>query len=248
MSKVNDANVYTAERILAKRKLRGVTQYYIKWKGYSIKESTWEPTENIFDRGLIEAFETSRKYKSSAPLATTLNSSGASTNSSLQESQSSSSTAAVGPVKRGRGRPRKSYSQQRQEQVLRQQQIEQQQHKTHPSTTTIDATSSSASSSSTITSAASTVAATKSHHKNININNMKTTSEVSGGAVAQQFNTKPQLIVFNPQGCQANQAVIEEIVYEPELTKEPILVTDVTSQDLTVTISECKTPEGFFRT
>lgn len=54
---MSDSNVYTAERILAKRVHNGVTQYFIKWKGYSRRESTWEPVENILDPGLLTAFE-----------------------------------------------------------------------------------------------------------------------------------------------------------------------------------------------
>lgn len=49
--------IYTAERILAKRTKDGVTQYCIKWKGYKYQDNTWEPVENILDRGLLTAFE-----------------------------------------------------------------------------------------------------------------------------------------------------------------------------------------------
>lgn len=54
---MSDSNVYTAERILAKRTKDGVTQYFIKWKGYKYQDNTWEPVENILDRGLLTAFE-----------------------------------------------------------------------------------------------------------------------------------------------------------------------------------------------
>lgn len=187
---MSDSNVYTAERILAKRKHNGITQYFIKWKGYSLKESTWEPAENILDRGLLTAFESSRNNKSSSSSSAILNSSGTSSNSTSSNNESHSTTS----TKRGRGRPRKSYTQQRQEQVRLQRHIEQQQQKTQ----------------------------------------------------LRQVDKK-QLVVFNPVGSHS-LPVVEEIVYEPELTKDPILVTDVTTKDLTVTISECKTPEGFFRT
>ena len=55
-----------------------------------------------------------------------------------------------------------------------------------------------------------------------------------------------KLVVFNP----VNEPTVntdEELVYRAELPREPILVTDVTDHDLTVTISECPTSEGFFR-
>lgn len=201
---MSDSNVYAAERIIAKRKNHGVTQYLLKWKGYSLKDSTWEPAENILDRSLLTAFEkTSKKSKSSSSSSNptssaVLNSSGTSINSSSHESRSSAAS------RKGRGRPRKSYTQQRQEQLRLQRHIEQQQiQKTRPTTETA-------------------VAATIRGDK------------------------KPEL-VFNPQGFQSERFVYEEIVYTPELTKETIIVTDVTSDNLTVTISECKTPDGFFK-
>ncbi|RZF42601.1 hypothetical protein LSTR_LSTR001396 [Laodelphax striatellus] len=50
--------VYAAERIMKKRhrKGRGV-EYFVKWKGWSTKHSTWEPEENILDGRLIDIFE-----------------------------------------------------------------------------------------------------------------------------------------------------------------------------------------------
>jgi hypothetical protein len=128
---MSDSDVYTAERIHSKRKRNGVTQYLIKWKGYSLKKSTWEPEENIIDRNLITDFENRKASRLSS----------------------------------------------------------------------------------------------KATHKS----------------------KRAQLIVLNPQGSQAEEAVLENIVFEPVLTKESIIVTDVTLDDFTVTISECKTPEGFFR-
>lgn len=61
---MSDSNVYTAERILNKRTVNGVTQYFIKWKGYSSKDNTWEPVENILDRGLLTAFERNERKQS----------------------------------------------------------------------------------------------------------------------------------------------------------------------------------------
>lgn len=54
---MSDSNVYTAEKILKKRIRNGVTQYFIKWKGYSTRDNTWEPQENILDSSLLESFE-----------------------------------------------------------------------------------------------------------------------------------------------------------------------------------------------
>ncbi|KAL3269482.1 hypothetical protein HHI36_008550 [Cryptolaemus montrouzieri] len=51
--------VYAAEKIMKKRVRKGVTEYYVKWKGWSPKHNTWEPEENILDQRLIELFERS---------------------------------------------------------------------------------------------------------------------------------------------------------------------------------------------
>lgn len=63
--------------------------------------------------------------------------------------------------------------------------------------------------------------------------------------IQKQQQRQQQLAVFNPIGTHS-LPVVEEVIYEPELTKEPIMVTDVTAKDITVTISECKTPGNFF--
>ncbi|KAK9504714.1 hypothetical protein O3M35_010983 [Rhynocoris fuscipes] len=49
--------VYAAERIMKKRLRKGRVEYYVKWKGWSQKHSTWEPEENILDGRLIDIFE-----------------------------------------------------------------------------------------------------------------------------------------------------------------------------------------------
>jgi len=49
--------VFAAERISKKRLRKGKTEYLVKWKGWGPKYSTWEPEENILDVRLIEAFD-----------------------------------------------------------------------------------------------------------------------------------------------------------------------------------------------
>ncbi|XP_025602889.1 polycomb group protein Pc isoform X2 [Athalia rosae] len=53
--------VYAAERIMKKRVRRGKVEYFVKWKGWSQRHSTWEPEENILDVRLIELFEESQR-------------------------------------------------------------------------------------------------------------------------------------------------------------------------------------------
>lgn len=51
-------NVYSVEKILDKRKIKGVTKYLIKWKGYSETDSTWEPLHHLtFIREMVDEFE-----------------------------------------------------------------------------------------------------------------------------------------------------------------------------------------------
>ncbi|KAM8824794.1 chromobox protein homolog 8-like [Synchiropus picturatus] len=50
-------SVFAAESILKRRIRRGRWEYLVKWKGWSLKYSTWEPEENILDQRLIAAFE-----------------------------------------------------------------------------------------------------------------------------------------------------------------------------------------------
>lgn len=38
---------YEVEEILQCKKLRGKTHYLVKWKGYQLEESTWEPLQNL---------------------------------------------------------------------------------------------------------------------------------------------------------------------------------------------------------
>ncbi|KAG7315445.1 hypothetical protein KOW79_021533 [Hemibagrus wyckioides] len=49
--------VFAAEAILKRRVRKGNIEYLVKWKGWALKHSTWEPEENILDDRLITAFE-----------------------------------------------------------------------------------------------------------------------------------------------------------------------------------------------
>ncbi|XP_056125648.1 chromobox protein homolog 6a isoform X2 [Rhinichthys klamathensis goyatoka] len=49
--------VFAAESILKSRVRKGRIEYLVKWKGWALKHSTWEPEENILDDRLIAAFE-----------------------------------------------------------------------------------------------------------------------------------------------------------------------------------------------
>ena len=44
---IKNDDVYRVEKVLRKRKRRGMTGYFVKWKGYSDKINSWVPERDI---------------------------------------------------------------------------------------------------------------------------------------------------------------------------------------------------------
>lgn len=57
---------YSVERIEKKRIINGITEYYLKWKGYPRSENTWEPVDHLYCTDLIAEFERSWMKRSKA--------------------------------------------------------------------------------------------------------------------------------------------------------------------------------------
>lgn len=43
----SDEDMYTVEKILDKRTKNGKHEYLVKWVGWDIRDSTWEPESNL---------------------------------------------------------------------------------------------------------------------------------------------------------------------------------------------------------
>ncbi|XP_072029453.1 uncharacterized protein [Amphiura filiformis] len=66
---LQEPDVFAAEEIKQKRIRKGKLEYLIKWKGWSNKHNTWEPEENVLDERLLRFFEERLKQEAAQNLS-----------------------------------------------------------------------------------------------------------------------------------------------------------------------------------
>ena len=63
---MSEGELYNIERILDRRKVKGKYEYKIKWEGYPMNQSTWEPLENLETaKLLVEEYDKTHPFKDS---------------------------------------------------------------------------------------------------------------------------------------------------------------------------------------
>lgn len=55
-----EEDAYEVETIVTERKRKGTIEYYVKWKGYSSEENTWEPEDNLNCPEILAAYKANK--------------------------------------------------------------------------------------------------------------------------------------------------------------------------------------------
>ena len=62
---MTEDNLYNIEKILKRRKSKNRLEYKIKWEGYPLSQSTWEPLENLVSAiEYVEEYDKNHPFKS----------------------------------------------------------------------------------------------------------------------------------------------------------------------------------------
>jgi hypothetical protein len=90
------------EKVLGKRVVGGVTEYYLSWRGFGPEDNTWEPAENLEHcRELIEEYERDQlpKGDKTEERNSTINNGNGNTNVKRQPTPSTATPAATATEK-----------------------------------------------------------------------------------------------------------------------------------------------------
>ncbi|KAL4486881.1 hypothetical protein ABPG72_009645 [Tetrahymena utriculariae] len=65
--------VYEVEKIIGHRNKGNQIEYHIQWKGYSLKQATYEPAKNILDKNMLKKYQQKHQLTNEKPSTTPAN-------------------------------------------------------------------------------------------------------------------------------------------------------------------------------
>ncbi|KAH7642287.1 uncharacterized protein LOC124491474 [Dermatophagoides farinae] len=244
--------VFAAECILKKRTRKNRVEYLVKWRGWSQKYNTWEPTENILDHRLIDSFnkaqkrranKANRRGKSSSTTSTAneTNPSSASAETNHKNSQDGSSRKSS-TAKETTYNKRKSLSDKSSTQAKV---SKLKSDRTIDNSDQVDSTDADYDDSNS---------GETSFDKQDN-NNKNEISKQQPTKIIKENDDEPPECPNQTNNVKEQQVPKSNfsIGPPPEFWRrqnkivDHIMVTDVTENDCTITVRECRTPQGFFK-
>lgn len=236
LSSVGD-RVYAAECILKQRSKKGKTEYLVKWKDYSPRHNTWEPEENILDERLIQAFEQAQNegYNSSSGHH---HHQQTSSNSHLHHHHDHHSNSHKDKKEDKEKREEKGKREEKEKEVSKQ-------------SSRVTSNSMATAALSTPVNTATTGNSTSVSSSIGGVDNNK--SEKGQDKKIEEKEKYKRKLSYDNSDHVSSEKTVRNCSPPPDFWKkqnklvDQILITDVTANDMTITVRECKTLHGFFR-